>query len=152
MSGASISPMSEVDELTAWLTAIWDEDEAVARAVKAAGRPLEGGTGSWFESDRSIGDRTGYVVAYGVEWDAARKHIASHDPAHVLARIAADREILAEHAPAKPSWAGRMERACRTCGTAQIWDQVAYEANCRTLCLLASVFADRPGYREEWKP
>lgn len=45
-----------------------------------------------------------------------------------------------------------MERHCLTCTSAQAWDEKAGESNCLTLRLLAPPYADRPGYREEWRP
>ena len=155
--------MTAVDDLAAWLTQIWDEQEATARAVAVEGRPLEGGSGSWFESDRSIGDKTGYVVAYGVEWDAARKHIVNHDPASVLARIAADRQILELHTgehscqelqtgtypddwPESASW-GKPGAQWRHASTEYFEDEP-----CPTARLLAQPYADRPGCQDSWRP
>jgi hypothetical protein len=123
------------DDLTAWLTQIWDEEGRLATEAFRAG----------FDDHTPTGEQWGVPHVIG-------QHMLRHVPDVVLARIAADREILALHAPAKPPWPTQMEPGCRICATAQIWDQVANEANCRTLCLLASAHADRPGYREEWRP
>lgn len=144
-----------MSDLTTWLLRVFEEDEATARAMDLTTRGFEGGTGSWFVSDTNIGDKTGYVVAYHVMWDAARKHIALHDPASVCADIAAKRAILALHQPDRPAdtwyW---LERECAGCGSR--WHAVTPpgtpptvigpERGCPTIRLLASAYANRPGY------
>ncbi|MVO84166.1 hypothetical protein GPA10_05115 [Streptomyces sp. p1417] len=71
---------------------------------------------------------------------AAAEHIATWGPARVLREIDAKRRILAEHA--LNGW------ACTTCDNGEV-EQVF---PCPTLRLLALPYADRPGYREEWRP
>jgi hypothetical protein len=98
-------------DLAAWLTAIWDVDEAAGNAVG---------------------------LTPGVRM--------------LLARIAADRQILALHV-AQPSWGD-----CPQCTgeTSHDDDGVEYGMGvpqpCPTIRLLASPYADRPGYQEAWKP
>lgn len=122
--------MSDVDDLAVWLGQIWDEDKAQAEAAgKAEGDPVWSDGGPY--SDNVITD-SGGAVAYG-SWgglgDATRGFIARHDPASVLARIAADRKILE-----------LMEYA---------YDDATYRY---VVKLLGSAYADRPGYQEAWKP
>jgi hypothetical protein len=64
----------------------------------------------------------------------------------VLARIAADRQILALHTPFKSSMG---YRECPTCGSTGVDGDGSY---CPTAKLFALPHADRPGFREEWKP
>ena len=157
------------DDLAAWLTQIWDEDEALAKDAALMsgwdgfGESRIASGSEWSASyhvvkrkradGEPIESRKGRELADCGNLNLERaKHIAANDPASVLARIAADRQILAEHRPSKPPWPTKMERGCRNCATAQAWDPRANEANCLTLRLLASPYADRPGYREEWRP
>jgi hypothetical protein len=79
-------------------------------------------------------------------------HIARWDPARVLAECDAKRRIVDEHRPSKLPWPSSMEAGCRTCGTAQGWDDRARQANCITLRALALPYADHEEYRPEWKP
>lgn len=119
---------ADVEDLAAWLTQIWDEDQAVA--LGAEGHSVFDGTG--VVADRHA---RGTVV---VRSPVAR-HIARHDPAAALARIAADRQILA---------------ACQRVYRAKDreYGDGSHDLADEILDLLATPYADRPGYREEWKP
>lgn len=67
-----------------------------------------------------------------------------------LADIDAKRRILDEHAVIEPpyGWAGW----CSRCVDGdEVWD-AATKSPCPTVRLLALPYADRPGYRPEWKP
>jgi hypothetical protein len=71
-------------------------------------------------------------------------HIVRHDPARVLAEVDAKRQVVE-----------RFEQAQRYASTA--WGQSnAASAEAQALravaLLLASVHADHPDYRDEWKP
>lgn len=81
-------------DLVAWLTAVWDEEE---RLATAAAKQYTGAR--WLLSDDVVGaDRGGYVACGAYSGDIGEEignHIVAHDPASVLARIAADRKILA---------------------------------------------------------
>jgi hypothetical protein len=104
---------------------------------------------------------------------AALEHIARHDPAHVLAVCAAHRRIVEEHAGQVETveWfdapgTGRAE-VCPSCRPAEPteWDPPLGQAGirpegfvssyvlapCPTLRALASIYADRDGFREEWR-
>ncbi|WP_432589953.1 DUF6221 family protein [Streptomyces sp. HD1123-B1] len=131
-----------MDELARWLGEQLDEDERIARA---AGGKYESGQGWWedgrFGSDGTVGDERGSVVVYrtGVGRQHSA-HIARHDPARVLREIDAKRRIVAEHDT--DGWTtGDRVRDCQWTGRP-----------CQTLRLLALPYADRPGYREEWRP
>ena len=111
---AGVTP---VDDLGAWLTQVWDEQEKAAHYI------LDGG--HW----------------RGIHVDSATEvavHIEAWNPASVLARIAADRQILALHTGVHecPFWDGHGER----------WEDLY----CPTALLLATAHADRPGFQKAW--
>lgn len=140
------------DELAAWLTQIWDEDQALAERLAEDQR-------SWtWTPDAAYPHYRGEVREIFlqacntedpqfIQYEAG-EHIARHDPATVLARIAADREILAlaDEASGLDSQVDGEFRLGRR--------DLAVEPYVGDLILrqLAAPHADRPGYREEWKP
>jgi hypothetical protein len=80
---------------------------------------------------------------------AMAAHIAGHDPERVLRRVAADRRILDLHRSAQKRSTGSdggFIEDCQTC------DHFPAQYPCATIRLLALPHADRPGYREEWRP
>jgi hypothetical protein len=81
-------------------------------------------------------DRWGQVANLELAWKRAEHlaHIARHDPARVLAEVVAKRRILDLFTPPVSEWGSE---TLRLYGLAQ---------------LLALPYADRPGYREEWRP
>lgn len=134
-----------IDDLVAWLSAVLDEDERVAlEAVR------------WSEgcTDWADGGNPDWV------------HIARHDPAAILADIAAKRSLIADLAAEKhlvvgDSWytcaAATEEREGETTGN--IHEPEGGPCNCgldervdRRLRLLASAYVHQPGYRQEWAP
>jgi hypothetical protein len=143
-----------VDELTAFVTARLDEDEAAAKAAEHNDGPytLEWRVGGprrlTFDNHRS----ENYMSVFAGDWDRiliARDvvrdgplatHIARHDPARVLRDVAAKRAILAKHGPDLP-----LEGACLTCYRGEGWP-------CDTLRLLAAIWDDHPDYRAGWAP
>lgn len=138
----------QTDDIAAWLTAIWDEDARIAKAAAAQHPGPE-----WILSEDVVGAAHGGYVAcgpYGGDvGEEIGSHIVAHDPASVLARIAADREILTEHT--------RNAGRCDTCIT-DVWveygDSVVghHESYCPTVRYLAVPHASRPGYQEAWRP
>lgn len=103
-------------ELVEWLSAIWDEDEEWA--------------GSFDQPDGFYPDPHEVGAP------------AHHD--QILARIAADRQILVLHlnANAVPAAASSFTRG---------QDDGYRQATADVLRLLAQPHADRPGFREEWR-
>lgn len=72
------------------------------------------------------------------QWMAQAEFIAAHDPASVLADIAAKRQLLKVHAGA------------HICAG---WDGESHwldDEACLTACLLAAPYAGQPGYNPEW--
>lgn len=131
-------------ELVEWLRAQLDEDERIARAATER-QPYDEWDAVGDERDDDAGRSWWEVlgVARMNQAPSARalaEFIAEHDPARVLREIDAKRRILAEHA--LNGW------VCTTCDNGEV-EQVF---PCPTLRLLALPYADRPGYREEWRP
>ncbi|MEU5596852.1 DUF6221 family protein [Streptomyces sp. NPDC020298] len=144
-----------MDELVRWLGEQLDEDERIARA--AGGRSeqewaadLSGkdpaGMSSWPVVVRYVTDGRlrGAVANLPVMQERSEDrmvHIAAHDPARVLREIDARRAIVDDLAE-EIRWGARKGL-----------DYQAGVAACeRTLKRLALPYADRPGFREEWRP
>ncbi|MER5600544.1 DUF6221 family protein [Streptomyces sp. NPDC002265] len=138
-----------MDELVQWLVEQLDEDERIAKAAAE-----DVGVPEWTGSDESghawryqhggvWGDHDGLcsdapeVVA--TNYKTLQRHIASHDPARVLQEIDAKRRIIAEHDINGRQLGDHMD--CQS-----------YDFPCLTLRLLALPYADRPSYRDEWRP
>jgi hypothetical protein len=155
-----------MDDLVVWLRAQLDEDERIARA--ATDGPWWYNPGKqWlgpeaFEKyDLRQGEEfvgyggphpfTGAVCATGPAShpqsmrDAA--FIAAHDPARVLRELEANRGIVSAYETALAAF--------NDSGPAMAnYDRLTGSVSSlrRSLELLATVYADRPGYREEWRP
>lgn len=146
-----------MDELVMWLGEQFDEDTVRARtATPGPWRYDEGkhhhivGTPLFEEAvfagppgaDANCVAGTGETDDQQSMRDAA--FIAAHDPARVLREIDALRQVLAEY-----------EQAARYAKT--YWGQAnasqsRAQALGKVVRLLALPYADRPGYREEWRP
>lgn len=113
-----------MEDLITWFRACLDDDE---KAAKAAGG--DSGDLSIFEVD-SLTDWEGTGLP-----DAEAHHIARHDPAAVLADVAAKRAVLDLCARAEIGDSGEM---------AQVY--LAEEVISR----LASAYRNRPGFKESW--
>jgi len=141
---------TQITDLAAWLTAVWDEEERLARDAASAEYPGP----EWILSeDDVVGAAHGDYVACGpYEGDIGEEigsFIAANDPASVLARIAADRKILELHRDS--------DGYCDECGSgvpeSGPGDPGSFnpvEWPCPTLRLLASPYADREGWQESW--
>jgi hypothetical protein len=106
-----------MDDLIAFLQARLDEDEHAANAWLPLGNPTA----------------------------AERNHIARHDPARVLADVAAKRAIVDLHSP-------HHHGACPVCWLVTKRSSLREDFPCRTLRTLALPHSDHPDYREEWRP
>jgi hypothetical protein len=135
--------MTDLLDLVAWTRAQIDEDERVARAA-----------------------RPGYFTPAVLSLFSAvgdAQHVTRHDPARVLAEVAAKRAILDLHAPRElnfvriPPGTGKDEAKrifnetpkrviCSVC----MEDLQPVDHPCPTVRLLAQPYAGRPGWREEW--
>jgi hypothetical protein len=157
--------MTAMDDLVTWLRAQLDEDERVARAAHVS-RP-----GPW--AVRS--DSTGVIEIYSVVREEQRggdsnvfpdawhpeasEHAARWNPARVLAEVEAKRRLLDLH---KPVPSGSIYKpgplVCTHCAelchsrSGLGCDDLDGVYPCPTVRPLALPYADRAGYREEWRP
>ena len=125
-----------MDDLVRWLSAQLDEDERIARAVHG---PVDGPLGKTWWTPEEVKTR---LCDDQIHMSDAQ-HIAAWDPARVLREIEAKQRILVEHRQTQPRW-------CAVCDVPG--DYQGREYACTTVRLLALPYADRPGYREEWRP
>ncbi len=133
--------MTTVDALVTWLRQQLDDDERIARAAGAELAPAGDGLrwNGWDDGIRTVSNIVFAVAPYSGYLGEPREHIARWDPARVLAEVEAKRRILDEYTSAEaaahfPNWEG---------GNAE-----GLEIAVR---LLAHPFADRPGFRDEWR-
>jgi hypothetical protein len=150
--------------LVHWLQAQLDEDERMARAAaeESEGRGLDG---AWRYHDQHVEMIDSHtVVALGPEnrmSPGVGRHIAEHDPVRVLLELNAKRQILDEYNKA----VGRLEEIAALLSRLRDKDQDPYLTEVEwasvihrrdtlhgVMRLLALPYADRPGYREEWRP
>lgn len=142
-----------MEEPVQFLHARLEDDYDTARAASY------GGNGRWRQSaapyDESIEDERGQTVvpdSEGAPTQEESAHIAAHDPARVLAEVEAKRRIVLRHSPhdmASPAHAATCER--------EHWGVLVCNHDGRTwpcpdLLDLASIYADHPDYRKEWRP
>lgn len=131
-----------MDDLIAFLRDRLSEDEAAATAVfrdHTWSAYLEGGTDGWAIEGAHSGKPSCIVGD-----EAMANHIARHDPARVLADLAAKRQIIAEHCDD----GGK----CDVCADPPVYEATWRPFPCKTLRLLALPYADHPDYQESWKP
>ncbi len=129
-----------MDELVEWLRAQLDKDERIARAVKDRSAPWDG---QWMaDGNSAVRTVNGHVLFYRHDSGPLKPGLADHaaewDPARVLREIDAKRDLLRfaegvhdHHETFTTGVASRLEV---------------------TLRLFAAAYADRPGYRDEWRP
>jgi hypothetical protein len=126
--------------IVAFLTARLDEDERIAMA--AVGRAAEWwttGPGYPEAPEVNVVNDRDDVIAFETSGLYA-EHIARHDPARVLADVAAKRAIVARHSTGTGSLRA-LGWYCEVCND-----------GCAELPALAAVYADHPDYDESWRP
>ena len=144
-----------MDDLVQWLRAQLDEDERIARAAADVRGPVW-----WYEG--YFGDVDGQVLAGDVldggsaavrslamttRSDAEGEHVARHDPARVLGEIEATRGIVRAYEAAVAAF--------NDSGPAMAnYDRLTGSVSSLrgSLELLATVYDDRPGFQESWRP
>lgn len=139
------------EDLMAWIRAQLDDDERVALAVRDHRRRR--GELHWQLADPEsqpglICDQVGNVVTLGGPGATSRwhaDHIARHDPARVLAEVAAKRRVLDDLTTR------RLDDTEPDGGWAAADAETDGMAS-SVVRLLAQPYADRPGYRTEWRP
>jgi hypothetical protein len=129
-----------MDELVKWLREQLDEDERIANAVGFAN--IETGEYLWESRYLILQGDAGGESKVTTELDGElAEHVARHDPARVLREIEAKREALAHFE--------RIRQHTRQGGEAYV---LAEGAVSKQIQIMATAYADRPGYREEWRP
>ncbi|MFI7340871.1 DUF6221 family protein [Streptomyces sp. NPDC050085] len=118
-----------MDELVAWLGRQLDEDTRQASSWHA----LECDIHAYLQ-----GDLDSVKAAMAMFHDAPGAVCDCGIPARVLREIGAKRQLVEGHEPDE-----RVPPRCTGCFDG---------CPCRHLRLLAAPYADRPGYREEWRP
>lgn len=132
-----------MQDLIDWLRDRLDDDEETARVAAALTRSPWANIGSTV----ICADRFP-VVSHGDGEQATAEHIALWDPARVLAEVAAKRRILDRHSksdfPADSDELGgyKWQAHCDHCG---------HVCPCPDLLDIVQPFAERPGFREEWR-
>lgn len=150
-------------DLVTWLREQLDEDEEAAKRVRQPYRLYACDHGHVEEP--VLNDETGEYQQWADGEDRLPNHHNTwslvYDPARVLAEVAAKRAILELHDG---------EHDCRELKTGvyphdwpsaapwgsagEAWRHASsehFEGPCPTLRLLAQPYADRPGFREEWR-
>ncbi|MCX5137561.1 DUF6221 family protein [Streptomyces sp. NBC_00340] len=134
-----------MDELVKWLGEQLDEDKRIAQATTdrqpydewgAAGDDREGETARKFWSVVSIASMEQIPAARDLA-----TFIAEHDPARVLREIEAKRQALAHFE--------RIRQHARQGDEAYV---LAEGAVSKQIQIMATAYADRPGYLEKWRP
>ena len=114
--------MTGMDDLVTWLRAQLDEDERYAREARPGPWTADGGM-------VYVNHPTDEVVNY----TESAEHIARWDPARVLREVEAKRKIIDELERCGPTTDGHAG--------------LRFAVQC-----LALPYADRSGYRDEWRP
>ena len=143
-----------MDDLVQWLHKQLDEDERIARAAT-----WHDDAGTWTaeaskytskrrrEPRQFIIDSMDDGVITDVDAEASEpegvaRHIAEHDPARALREVDAKRRLLSDFAPMLAQADALIEGE---------WNSND-DLHGRLLAYLTLPYADRPGYREEWRP
>lgn len=121
-----------MNDLVVFLNARLDEREAKARA--SGGEDPK----DWFTVG-GLSDSDAWNLDL-----ADAEHIVANNPAHVLADVAAKRQIIEEHRDDE-GW-------CLRCADPPQYDAEWHKYPCRTLRLLALPYASHSDYREAWRP
>lgn len=127
-------------DLVTWLRAQLDEDEQVALEVLAE-RTTDDGPDNGVQIDES-----GRLLIGGADYAiraTVTAHILRHSPNRVLAEVEAKRRILDLY-----EWAA-IRRSQQPDDRLHLGEQAVAE---QALWHLAEPYADRPGYRDEWRP
>lgn len=154
--------------ITEFLTARYDEDEADARAAVGTA-VFQRQTGRWVHRNVELSDYTSlivFAVAEGPEgartqvadltaaWEGPERavHITRHDPARVLADIAAKRAIVALHKPVEDrNWKSGVSHGYLWCGSCGSLDDSPEPYPCRTVLAMVQPYAEHPDFDEAWR-
>jgi hypothetical protein len=117
-----------VDDLVVWLRAQLDEDERIARAA-----------------DAELSAVFTRIGSFDPEMAADERHIMQHRPTRVLREIDAKREVLA-------FVERRLQESTERDFLIRDPAKTILFAVDPVVRYLATAYADRPGYREDWRP
>jgi len=133
-------------DLTGWLVVQVAQDEREAHLAFSGQMDPENG---WGEHGRAVTPHVGVIHE-----DIQRAHVVKWNPARVLVECDVKRRILAVHHRAGSVYPGdRDDPRCVGCGFDGDEEPVTPHIDqCPTLRALALPYADRPGYRAEWRP
>lgn len=149
-----------MDELARWYGEQLDEDEQIARGADP-GPWKSDSLGRHDQSAIKLGAPTSLIQFDGSRAAANGMHVARHDPARVLREIDAKRQVITSHAELVEKVTelsairGRLSAQGRnTVMTDGELESAIHQRDALlgVLRLLALPHADRPGYREEWRP
>ncbi|MEV0115847.1 DUF6221 family protein [Streptomyces sp. NPDC050844] len=139
-----------MEDLVQWYGEQLDEDEQVARGCSGM---------EWREHPKNWVSAPPLNRVAVVVHDGDRAHIVRHDPARVLRETAAKRQLLDDYtvtARIRDEAAERIKAAGDHPDSKDLetWDRAQREAAILEgpVKLAATPLADRPGYREEWRP
>ncbi|MFD5002197.1 DUF6221 family protein [Streptomyces mutabilis] len=117
-----------MDDLVQWLRAQLDEDERTAQAA-----------------DAELSTVFTRIASFDPEMAADERHIMAHRPARVLREIDAKREVLA-------FVERRLQESTERDFLVRDPAKMILSAVDPVVRYLATAYADRPGYRDEWRP
>jgi hypothetical protein len=157
-----------IDEMITFVREQLDEDERIAREATPGPWAADDDQEVYSEVDDGPLNEPSVANCYRNPRTGDRganpQHIARHDPARVLREVEAKRKILDELLSLPHyMWQNHDDYGCPKVLDAESWRYVYGTAeqvcDCgrdahvdRSLRLLAAIFSDRPGYREEWRP
>lgn len=136
-----------MDDLTRWLGERLDDDERIARAACKYASP------EWHLDEEFRETVLWWPPEFHTPYEEDKHwrgqaldgqlapHIAEHDPARALREIDAKRQALAHYE--------RIRQHTRQGDEAYV---LAEGAVSKQIQIMATAYADRPGYREEWRP
>ena len=135
-----------MSDLTAFLSARLDEDEATARGAKDS---------PWYVEDS--------ILAVAHTWPQEAAHVARHDPARALREVEVGRKRLTLYLDAKETLAAALKKAPPDDDPAAAHSYVRERINVNqasgrftaletSVRLDAMTYSDHPDYRQEWKP
>lgn len=131
-------------DLVAWLRTQLDEDERLAAAAAPNAWTVDQFTNQMGGEFLVIADYAQGAPAFALRDKSTAEHIATHDPARVLAEVQSKRAILARYEDCER----RTEDAeySRIEALEQIREYEDF-----VLPALALPYVDRPGFQEEWR-
>lgn len=154
-------------DIVGFLAARLDEDQASAEAWDEAERTWQQVGARNLRYDNGSGERVQSIDTGGGQgllneqiwvkrdYDGERTaHIARHDPARVLAEVAAKRAILAEHTHGEAVQQDDNQKhdfGCHTCHADTHCGETMGYGWCQTVRLMDAVYADHPDFGPAWR-